>query len=271
MMYLLSILVSLHLFHTAWASLDSTASHLSASSSALGGAGRAAVGPGDVSTLNPASLVYLFGFNFYTRYAPGETAISISDNTMETVIPAAVYVYQKLDFKNFKLSFAEPFSKRISLGMSLGYSQARVGEAMFNLANLDLGMTYLVSQNKAIGVVLYDLNKSPDNWPLENRVEPKIGVGYHYVYKGFLRARVDYLSEGRFKLNEGSLMFGVENYLNRWTLLRLGYQKNSLNINDLMTIGMGFDLPKFKINYAYLSDSKDYTQVRHSVDLMVPF
>jgi hypothetical protein len=123
----------------------------------------------------------------------------------------------------------------------------------------------------ALGLVAYDLNKSPENWPQDSRVEPKLGIGYHYVYRGFLRTRVDYLSGNNYKLNEGSWMLGIEDYLNRWTVVRIGYQENPLNISDLVTFGAGFDLPKFKINYAYLAETKDNSQVRHSVDFTVPF
>lgn len=254
-----------------FAALQETASNVSASTSGLGGAGRAAVNAGDVSSLNPASLVYLYGYHFYSRYQPGENAISISDNTMDSAIPAALYVNQKQDFKNFKLSFAEPFARRMSLGMSLSYYQVRKENQSWNLGSFDLGMTYLMKSNMALGVVVYDINKSPDGWPPEAKIEPKMGVGYHYVYKGFLRTRVDYLSGNNYKFSEGSWMFGLEDYLNRWTVVRVGYQENPLNISDLITLGAGFDLPKFKINYAYLTESKDNSQVRHSVDLTVPF
>lgn len=256
---------------TAFAALQETASKVSSTASALGGAGRAAVSAGDVSSMNPASLVFLLGYNFYSRYQPGESAFGISDNTMESAIPAALYVNQKQDFKNFKLSFAEPFSKRTSLGMNLSYYQVRKEEQSWNLASFDLGLTYLLRTNMALGLVVYDLNKSPENWPQEFRVDPKIGVGYHYVYRGFLRTRIDYLSGNNYKLSEGSWMLGIEDYLNRWTVFRIGYQENPLNISDLITFGAGFDLPKFKINYAYLTESKDNSQVRHSVDLTVPF
>jgi hypothetical protein len=267
MIYFLALLFSFNVY----ASLNQTSSNTSAIASALGGAGRAAVGAGDISSLNPASLVYLYGYNFYTRYQPGESAIGISDNTRETVVPAALYVYQNKDLKNFKLSFAEPFARRAALGVSLGYYQAKVGSQNINLANIDIGATYLIKANMALGVVLYDLNKTPENWPSEQRIDPKFGVGYHYAYKGFLRTRVDYLSAKNFQLTEGSWMFGLEDYMNRWTIVRLGYQENPSDISDLMTIGMGFDLPKFKINYAYLTETKDNSQVRHSVDFTVPF
>ncbi|MCB0369127.1 MAG: hypothetical protein KDD45_06645, partial [Bdellovibrionales bacterium] len=123
----------------------------------------------------------------------------------------------------------------------------------------------------ALGAVLYDLNKSSQDWPEDQSIAPRFGLGYHYIYKGFLRTRIDYLSAKNFQLDQGSWMFGFEEYLSRWTAVRLGYQKNSNDISDLVTFGIGFDLPKFKINYAYLTETKDSTQVRHSVDFMVPF
>lgn len=265
------LLVFIFIATTSFAALEETTSKVSSTSSALGGSGRAAVSAGDVSSLNPASLVFLLGYNFYSRYQPGESTFGISDNTSESAIPAALYMNQKQDFKNFKLSFAEPFSKRLNLGMSLSYYQVHRGEQNWNLASVDLGLTYLLRTNMALGLVAYDLNKSPENWPQDSRVEPKLGIGYHYVYRGFLRTRVDYLSGNNYKLNEGSWMLGIEDYLNRWTVVRIGYQENPLNISDLVTLGAGFDLPKFKINYAYLAETKDNSQVRHSVDFTVPF
>lgn len=253
------------------ASIGTTAEKNSSVSSALGGAGVAAVSAGDISSLNPASLVFLFGYNFYSKYQPGEMAIGISDNTMDAAVPAAVYTYQKKDFKNFKLTFAEPLAKRVALGVSLSYYQIMQNQKSSNLASADVGLTYLLRSNKALALVLYDVNKSPDTWPEDFQVHSKIGLGYHYVYKGFLRTRIDYLSGKNFQFNSGSWMLGVENYLNRWTIVRLGYQENSNNINDLYTIGLGFDLPKFKLNYAYLTETIDNSQVRHSVDLTVPF
>lgn len=202
---------------------------------------------------------------------PGETAIGISDNTRDSVIPAALYIYQKQDYKNFKLSFAEPFSKRVTLGFNLSYYQNKIDYQNKNLASADLGLTYLLRTNMALGVVVYDLNQSPKDWPLENRIESKLGVGYHYVYRGFLRARADYLSGNKYNFQEGSWRFGLEDYLSRWTIIRIGYQENTTNISDLITIGFGFDLPKFKINYAYLTESQDGSQMRHSIDLTVPF
>lgn len=244
-------------------------------SSAMGGAGRAAVAPGDVSTLNPGTLAHLRGYFFYTQYLPGESYIGISDNTYETAIPSAVYYQQIKENKDFVLSFAEKVNKKLSVGISAHYYQIMDPEILKskNLMNLDLGLSYTPRVNMGFGMVFYDLANSPGIFSDNNlKIFPKLGFGYHYMYRAFFRFRVDYLSGNSYKFNEGHLMFGFEDYLNRWTAFRIGYSKPFISSeSEIITAGLGFDLPKFKINYAYASETKDQPEIRHSVDFMVPF
>lgn len=254
-----------------WASLQSTTKQTGSTSSGLGGAGRAAVAPGDVSTLNPAMLAHLRGYYLYSRYLPGETAYAISDNTMDTAIPASVYYYQNVGEKNFKLSFAEQVTKRLSVGGSGSYYQFKRGEAVLSRSNLDLGVSFVPKSNVGFGLVAYNLlGASPDE-AIRESTSPLIGIGSHIIYKGFLRFRVDFVTGNNYKIQDGQFMFGAENYLNRWMSLRVGYQENMGEIKDLATAGWGFDLPKFKINYAYLTETGSDPTVRHSVDLSIPF
>ncbi|MBL7544732.1 MAG: hypothetical protein JNL11_13025 [Bdellovibrionaceae bacterium] len=254
-----------------WASLDNTTKTTGSVSSALGGAGRAAVAPGDVSTLNPANLAHLRGYYLYSRYLPGESAYAISDNTAETVVPASVYYYQNSQERNFKLSFAEKIRKRIAVGISGSFYQFRNTEQSANRMNMDFGVSYVPRDNLGFGFVAYNLIGAASNELIRERTAPQIGMGSHYMYRGFLRLRADYVTGNNYKISDGQIMVGAENYINRWMIFRMGYQENLNENRDLGTLGWGFDLPKFKLNYAYLTETGSEPEVRHSVDLSIPF
>lgn len=253
------------------ASLESTTKQTGSASSALGGAGRAAVAPGDVSTLNPATLAHLRGYYLYSKYLPGEMAYAISDNTMESVLPASVYYYQNIQEKNFRLSFAEQMTRKISLGVSGTYYQFKNGEEFISRANFDMGLSFVPRSNVGFGLVAYNLIGASANEVIKDQTSPLIGIGSHFIYMGFLRFRADFVTGNNYKISDGQFMFGAENYLNRWMTFRLGYQENMGNIKDIATAGWGFDLPRFKLNYAFLSETGSEPLVRHSVDLSIPF
>lgn len=254
-----------------WASLENTTKQTGSISSGLGGAGRAAVAPGDISTLNPANLAHLRGYYLYSRYMPGETAYGISDNSPETVVPAAVYFYHNENERNFKFSLAEKVSKRVAIGVSGSYYHFQQNELSASRSNADFGVSYVPRDNLGLGIVGYNLIGASNDPLIRERTAPQIGIGSHFIYLGFLRFRADIVTGNNYKLSDGQFMFGVENYVNRWMTWRLGYQENFKNIKDLATIGWGFDLPKFKVNYAYLTETTSKPFVRHSVDLSIPF
>lgn len=254
-----------------WASLESTTKQAGSVSSGLGGAGRAAVAPGDVSSMNPATLAHLRGYYLYSKYLPGETAYAISDNTMDSAIPASIYYYQNSQEKNFKLSFAEQLFRKVSIGFSGTYNQYKNGDEFLSRGNLDVGLSFVPRGNLGFGLVAYNLLGASGNEIIRDRTTPQIGMGSHFIYKGFLRFRADYVTGNNYKISDGQIMLGAENYLNRWMTFRLGYQENLGDIRDLATAGWGFDLPNFKVNYAYLTETGSEPTVRHSVDLSIPF
>jgi hypothetical protein len=137
--------------------------------------------------------------------------------------------------------------------------------------NVDFGLSYVPRDNLGFAFVGYNLAGASSNELIRERTAPTVGIGTHYIYKGFLRFRGDYVTGNNYKFNEGQMMFGVENYLNRWMTWRLGFQDNLSEIRDLGTVGWGFDFPRFKLNYAYLTETGSEPEIRHSVDLSIPF
>lgn len=266
-----NIIAILLISFSTWASLESTTKLSGSIASGLGGAGRAAVAPGDVSTLNPANLAHLRGYYLYSRYLPGETAYAISDNTPETVIPASAYYYQNQYERTFKLSFAEKIRKKLSIGFSGSYYQFKNEDQTASRANVDFGVSFVPKDTMGFALVGYNLIGASPNEIIKDRTAPQLGIGSHYIYKGFLRVRADYVTGNNYKISDGQVMMGIENYLNRWMTWRLGFQENLNDTRDLATAGWGFDLPRFKLNYAYLTETGSEPEIRHSVDLSIPF
>lgn len=253
------------------AAIDETVRTSSSLSSGLGGAGRAAVTPGDVNNLNPATLAHLYGYFLYSKYLPGETTLSISDNTRETIVPTSLYYFEDRYNSDIKLSLAEKINRKWSLGLTTRYSQLKNVEQAVNRWNLDVGLSFVVNPNLGFGMVGYNLIGPGDQDFFQNRHARQIGLGSHLMYGKFLRIRADYLSGEKMSFRGSSVMFGLENYMNRWMSIRLGYQERLSDSIDLVTLGWGFDLPKFKLDYAYLTETSSSPEVRHSIDLSIPF
>lgn len=266
-----NIIAILFISMSTWASLESTTRMSGSTASGLGGAGRAAVAPGDVSSLNPANLAHLRGYYLYSRYLPGETAYAISDNTPETVVPASAYYYQTQFDRTFKLSFADKIKKKLAIGFSGSFYQFKKDDQSASRANFDFGLSYVPRDTLGFAFVGYNLMGASSSDLIKDRTAPQVGIGSHYIYKGFLRFRADYLTGNNYKVSDGQLMVGIENYLNRWMTWRLGYQENFNENRDIATVGWGFDLPRFKLNYAYLTETGSEPEIRHSVDLSIPF
>jgi hypothetical protein len=66
-------------------------------------------------------------------------------------------------------------------------------------------------------------------------------------------------------------MSGLETYLNKFMITRIGFQNDNKNSRELLTAGLGFKGPRFAINYGYQGNILISSDYRHSVDLEIPF
>ncbi len=240
-------------------------------SSSTGGTGRAAVSPGDSVILNPAMLYHLRGYIFYSSYRPGESLFALSDNTKETVIPTAFTLSKKENFQNFRLTLADHVYKGISMGLSAHYSEHSENNIHAHQWNSDLGFSYLPTKQIGLGLVFYNLQGESKDLPAEDRLQRQVGLGGTYLYRNFLRWRLDVLSGPENSMSKPTAMVGMESLLNKWMLLRLGYQENSSTEQKYATAGLGLDYPRFSLNYGFEAELEKSQNKRHSVDLAIPF
>lgn len=241
-------------------------------SSATAGTGRATVEAGDAAFLNPASLVHLRGRYLWSSFADDELAISLSDNTPETAIPAALsYVKQSskmtlgdLDQHNFSMSLSEFVIDKISFGVTGHYLEQKLPNSSYRQINGDLGLMYTPRPHIGLALVAYNIFGEKNDIPKELRKKFHLGAGFNYIYKNVARFRLDATSDSIF-------MTGIETYATEFLITRFGYQNDIIDKRELLTAGLGFKGPRFGLHYAYQGSQQSSADYRHSVDLEIPF
>lgn len=249
-------------------------------SAASGGTGRASVEAGSASFLNPAMMVHQKGQQIYTAKSQDEFAIGLTENSEDSPIPTSVSYWQKnmdngtlegtYKLQDFRLSFAEFVSSLWAVGITAHLFQAQSEEKTWNQGNLDFGMMVTPVPEVGLAVVFYDLGQENSEIPERLRLSPKIGLGFNHLYRDYFRSRVDLVSGPDQNFRRSTVMVGFESYLNHWVLARFGMSSNAYLKQDLSSLGLGLDLPRFRINYAYqfvMNNSKDQ---RHAIDIVIP-
>lgn len=241
-------------------------------SAAAGGTGRAAVEAGDAAFLNPGTLVHLRGLYLFSSFAKDEFAVSISDNSEESFMPAALsYVQRTSDLfsgeaktSDVSLSLAEFVVDKWALGVTGHYYEIKLPNSSYRQVNGDLGLIYTPQPHIGWGLIGYNLVGEEDKIPEAYRPKRSVGGGFNYIYRSMVRLRVDATSESIFGA-------GLETYLNKFLITRLGYSSDTDDKRELITAGAGFKGPKFALNYAYQGNPQNSGDYRHSVDLEIPF
>lgn len=240
-------------------------------SGATGGTGRAAVQAGDALYLNAASLVHLRGRHFYSSVNDDEWMVSLSDNG-NVVIPAALgYFQQKVTAlgqevkqQDLSLALADFVYGNLSMGVTGHYMQSKLDTTSYQQTNADIGLMWIATPSIGLAVVGYNVIGENKDIPEELRLKSSVGFGFNYVYQNFLRARLDATTDSVYGV-------GLESYLNKFSLIRLGYENYAEDDRKLWTVGLGFEGPIFGLSYAYRGNPDHSSDYRHSVDLQIPF
>lgn len=267
-------LIKLPVFLTFYLIVNTAAAQVynSAISAATGGTGRAAVEVGDASFLNPGTLVHVRGRHLFASTAKDELAVVLSDNTKESVIPASFgYVKKTVDMSlgrleesNLSLSLAEFATEQWAMGITGHYREQTLPNSSYRQTNADIGLIYTPEPHIGWALVGYNIFGEDKGAPEALRRKASVGGGFNYIYRETVRFRLDATTESEF-------MGGVETYLNKFLISRLGYYKDSDDFRELISAGLGFKGPRFALNYAYEGNPKESGDYRHSVDLGIPF
>jgi hypothetical protein len=250
-----------------------------------GGAGRAAVDAPESLYMNPATVVHLK--NRYLTLGLGQFrqdpniegdsfSASISDGTPESSIPASLgYAQNSIDMdgmgkvlhKVFQFSLAGFIAPRLSLGVGLHHKEQTTDVEKYSQNNADIGLLYTPFDNFGVGLVSYDLFAASSKVPESLRNKASQGLGLNYIYKNFIRLRLDFLMSD----SDLSSMLGFESYVSEFFVLRAGYRNDAHSELNKTSLGFSFVGPRFAIHYAYLMGTSSQKLTQHAVDFSVPF
>lgn len=246
--------------------------YTSSISAATGGTGRAAVEAGDASLLNPATLVHLRGHYLFSSFSKDDVAVVLSDNSEESFLPASLGFVQKksqvaqgdLVQQDLILSLAEFVVDKWAFGLTGHYLEQKLPNSSYRQTNADLGLVYTPQSHIGLALVAYNIFGENSDIPENIRAKPSVAAGFNYIYQSMVRFRLDGTSES-------VVMAGLETYVNKFLITRLGYQSDVDDHRELITAGLGFKGPRFSLNYAYQGNTQISGDYRHSVDLEIPF
>ncbi|MFN7728246.1 MAG: hypothetical protein ACK5P7_03745 [Bdellovibrio sp.] len=263
------------------------AAYVGAVSSATAESGRASVEATDAPYLNPASLAFLKGYLFSAGYSTAsdkkserarDFALALTDSMKETVVPTALsFAQSKADFtseeqvaRDFKLSFGNFFMPGLAIGFGLRYKDDQLPQDRYNQINGDIGGLYSINENLGFAAVLENVMGANGNVPEDLRLRPRTSVGAASIYRRFLRLRLDAISATNNSWDRPILAGGLETYMNKWMIFRLGAQRRNEENANVYSMGFGFSGPRFGIHYAYLTSPQQESFTRHTVDLAFP-
>ena len=262
----------------------------------MGWAGRASNDGTEGFLLNPAILMYspprslgaFYSFykpskpdNFYQRFM----GLSFTDNNQDSYFSGGFSVFKakknflkegKFDETYFHLSLADFTFGRVIFGISAYYLRSkedRKGGRAYRQINSVWGLHYAPYHNFAMAFVHYNYLPSSSSVPLHIRQKKQIALGFQYIPMVFLKMRLDLnlpLEENPKK--KGIYQLGMETFANKLISFRLGVELNDVQSQISPTGGLGFNSPRFRLNYAIQKDVKNSSSpLRHSLDLKIPY
>lgn len=266
---------------------QSVFAYTGAVSSATGETGRASVDPTDSAYLNPASLAFMKGYFFTSGISSTNSANSnrgqnltfaLTDNLPDTVIPSSfAYTQTKNDFasnetnsRDFRLSFGNYISPKLALGLGVNYREDMLSEVRYKQLNMGMGVLFAPRVDLGFAIVAENLLAPNGSLPGPVQLEPTTGLGFTHIYRKFVRTRIDLLSETGNSWQRPTLSMGLESYMNRWTIIRIGAQRRNAQGVNAFSAGIGFSGPRFGVHYAYFTSPELESLSRHSVDLAIP-
>lgn len=263
----LTILFMLFFTSLSFANLPQSAVALGA-----GGAGVASVEPGEASFMNSASLVHLKGRHFYTSFQKDLFAISLTENDRDSAVPGAFSYFSDKEVQMFALSLSDFVYDRIAFGATLTYWQAEfdLEDKRKTAINGNVGILWTPINDFGIGFAAENIVSASDEFERNNRLIPTSRFGVNWNYQEWFRLRMDLVTQTNNRWDNWIPQVGVESYTSKWFIFRIGVSRPP-KLKESWSAGFGFDLPRFKIDYASQWHADGGNDQRHSVDLSIPF
>lgn len=244
------------------------------------GTGRASVEASAIHDLNPAMLVHLQGRDFHSALLSDGWTIGMTDNSFDNIVPAALgYRVSKttpdhqdeLIAKDLRLTLCGFLGSSVSVGVTGKQQTWEQGPFNWQQVNADVGLGWIATPKLGVGVVISDVYGERDELPVSLRTPMRTAVGLNYLYQESIRLRADVVSAARNDFKRPELLLGYESSLTQYFLVRFGYGIDHERDREFGAAGLGFDLPRFHVNYGFQARAKGDVEDRHSIDLGIPF
>lgn len=260
--------------------------------SGMGGAGRAAIAPGESAFMNPASIPFFgqyFGTAFYSQGdhpQSGETqqlGVLLSDGYPDRLFQGALgYVQSNMkpgvgdaSSQDIYVAISSFVYKNLSFGIQAHrYIFKASGIAATTQFNGGAGMMYAYSKSLMFGVVASDILAAKESIPVVARLNKTIAVGATYNYDNRFALRLDAVRPtDQNPDSKTDLMTGFETEAMEYLAFRSGFRWNEAIGPErrVFTAGLGFKGPKLRADYGFEKDTKVAGGVRHSFDLWMSF
>ncbi|MCB0357005.1 MAG: hypothetical protein KDD40_08365 [Bdellovibrionales bacterium] len=260
-------------------------------SSGLGGAGVASTEVAETSFLNPATLAHAPTFVAGIFYQDGwlegvmhdtELAINLVDNSEGVIFPGALGFVQKrttypgadpVDKRIWQLALGNFVVPMFSAGLSFNFMEYEASGDSYTQFNMTAGILWNPHPDWGFGLVVYHLLPRDEEIPLYFRDLQQATAGITYIASEFLRLRLDVSKTLEMNPQKKlQVKGGMETFITKFFVLRLGWRNDQLNKNDSLTLGFSFVGPRFSIDYAYQKSQEEQEKgALHSVDFRIPF
>lgn len=257
-------------------------------SAATGNSGNASIEASETPFSNPAGLAFLEGYYFTAGFGQSKSsgvdsaqdlAVSLTDNMRDTIIPTSL-AYNQTSIKTdssddifrrqFRLGFGNFVRKGAALGLSIVHQNDRLPDDSYSQTNLNIGTLWALNESLGFAIRTDSVLGVNKDIPLESRMNQVTAIGMSYNYQKFVRAKMDIETDSGHSAAAPRILAGLESYMNRWLILRIGGERNNEEQYNLYTAGLGFVGPKFGFHYAFQNSPDDVELTRHSVDLAIP-
>jgi len=242
---------------TAWAAFDNYGS--SARILSLGDASAALTDEPSVMRANPGALGFLPQKGIQASLSRLYDLDELSERDVLLAYPFRSYtlgvgffVFGKSDYYQesvLNLTFAYRINNRLSLGTNLKYLRVSFSKDYKDLSafSTDIGSAYKINEKIQLGLAAINLNR-PHLVKNSNDIPANFNLGVVLFPFPEVSLHLDLTYEDRYK---EQLHFGQEIKLLKNLPLRFGFQTSPARY----TLGLGFIINKFVIDYAYLNHS----------------
>lgn len=272
-------------------------------SGGLAGSGLSSVDAGESYILNPGALAHLRGaaITFGTSHfqstpntekgSPTTTNdswhLSLNENSPDSVIASSIFVSKSrsrdkkpntpsLSSNDAWLTFGNFVMPQLAVGINYHFHDTQDPLKTYQEHNFGLGFLWTPLENLGVGFSFLNLNPSPKEIPAAYAIGSTSGIGLLYIYKSFLRIRLDY-SKKEHELASvaySETALGLETTLSEWISSRVGMAQQTTEANEHFqkySFGLGFSGPMFGIHYAFQQYQQALKGKEHNLDIIIPF